>query len=80
YVKDTGIGISEDRQVRIFERFNREDAFTKKVGGNGLGLAIAKSFVEMLGGRIWVESEVGKGSTLYFKIPISIKNMVNEKD
>ncbi|MDA3798341.1 MAG: ATP-binding protein, partial [Kiritimatiellae bacterium] len=69
YVKETGIGISEDRQVRIFERFNRDDAFTKKVGGNGLGLALAKSFVEMLGGRIWVESEEGKGSTFFFSLP-----------
>jgi PAS domain S-box-containing protein len=74
YVKDTGIGISEDKQVRIFERFNRDDAFTKKVGGNGLGLAIAKSFVEMLGGRIWVESKVCMGSQFYFTIPYEANN------
>lgn len=69
YVKDTGIGISEENKEKIFERFNREEAFTKKVGGNGLGLAIAKSFVEMLGGKIWVESEQGKGSCFSFTLP-----------
>ena len=66
YVKDTGVGISEENKEKIFERFNREEAFTKKIGGAGLGLSIAKSFVEMLGGRIWVESEKGKGSCFYF--------------
>lgn len=68
YVRDSGIGVSEVNKVKIFERFNREDAFTKKIGGAGLGLSIAKSFVEMLGGRIWVESELEKGSTFYFTI------------
>jgi PAS domain S-box-containing protein len=70
YVKDSGIGVSEENKEKIFERFNRQEAYTKKVGGAGLGLSIAKSFVEMLGGKIWVESEQGKGSCFYFTIPI----------
>lgn len=70
YVKDTGIGIPKDSKEKIFKRFNRNDAFTKKIGGTGLGLAIAKSFVEMLGGKIWVDSEIGKGSIFYFSLPL----------
>ena len=70
YVKDTGAGIAAKNLEQIFDRFNRRDAYTKKVSGTGLGLAISKSFVEMLGGRIWVESEVGKGSTFYFGLPL----------
>ena len=69
YVKDSGIGISNNSKEKIFERFNRHDAFTKKFGGTGLGLSIAKSFVQMLGGKIWLESELGKGSTFYFSLP-----------
>jgi PAS domain S-box-containing protein len=71
YVKDSGVGISDEIRKKIFERFNREEAFTKKIGGAGLGLSIAKSFVEMLGGKIWVESEEGKGSCFYFTTPLS---------
>ena len=70
YVKDTGIGIPKDRQEAIFERFIQadiQDIMARQ--GAGLGLSIAKAFVEMLGGRIWVESEVGEGSTFYFALP-----------
>ncbi|NQU33148.1 MAG: response regulator [Bacteroidetes bacterium] len=74
YVKDTGIGIPKDRQEAIFERFVQADIEDKLAWqGSGLGLSISKAFVEMLGGRIWVESEVGKGSTFYFTLPIKIK-------
>ncbi len=70
YVKDTGIGIPKDRQEAIFERFIQADITDKMARqGAGLGLAIAKAYVELLGGKIWVESEVGKGSTFYFTIP-----------
>ena len=70
FVKDSGIGISKDRQKAIFERFIQAD-FNDKMArqGAGLGLAIAKAYVELLGGKIWVESEIEKGSTFYFTIP-----------
>jgi signal transduction histidine kinase len=75
YVKDTGIGIKPEFQESIFERFSQaEMALNKKYGGTGLGLAISKAFVELLGGKIWVESEPSKGSTFNFLIPY---NQVN---
>jgi signal transduction histidine kinase len=70
YVKDTGIGMPVDFQKHVFERFRQnETSKTRKYGGNGLGLAISKSLVEMLGGNIGMESVEGKGSTFYFTIP-----------
>jgi len=70
YVKDTGIGIPLEKQMVIFERFIQADiADIQARQGAGLGLAIAKAFVELLGGKIWVESEEGKGSIFYFIIP-----------
>jgi two-component system phosphate regulon sensor histidine kinase PhoR len=70
-VTDTGIGIPQAEQPRIFERFYRVDAArSREVGGTGLGLAIAKHLVETHGGRIWVESEVGRGSQFHFTVPI----------
>ena len=70
-VKDTGIGIPEEFHEEIFKRFRQvESANTRKYGGNGLGLAISKSLVEILGGEIGMESVVGEGSTFYFTIPI----------
>jgi two-component system phosphate regulon sensor histidine kinase PhoR len=70
-VSDTGIGIPQADQPRIFERFYRVDAArSREVGGTGLGLAIAKHLVEVHGGRIWVESEVGQGSQFHFSVPL----------
>jgi|GEM_PF-2499660 len=70
FVKDTGIGIPIGRHQAIFERFIQADILDKEVrGGAGLGLAIAKAYVEMLNGRIWVESEPGFGSTFHFTLP-----------
>ncbi|MEN8121507.1 MAG: ATP-binding protein [Bacteroidota bacterium] len=70
YVKDTGIGIGKGDIKFIFEKFRKiEPGKTKLYRGLGLGLTIAKSMVEQLGGRIWLESEAGKGSTFYFIIP-----------
>jgi len=70
-VSDTGIGIPRADQFRIFERFYRVDvARSREVGGTGLGLAIAKHLVEVHGGRIWVDSEVGQGSQFHFTVPI----------
>jgi two-component system phosphate regulon sensor histidine kinase PhoR len=70
-VADTGIGIPQADQPRIFERFYRVDvARSREAGGTGLGLSISKHLVEAQGGRIWVESEVGVGSKFHFSIPI----------
>jgi signal transduction histidine kinase len=69
-VTDTGPGIPEEHQARIFEQFHQVDSSnTKAKGGTGLGLAIAKRIVEMHGGRIWVESTLGKGSTFQMELP-----------
>jgi signal transduction histidine kinase len=69
-VSDTGIGIAEEDQPRIFEEFRQVGNESKKVEGTGLGLTLAKKFVELHGGRIWVESEVGKGSKFTFTLPL----------
>lgn len=72
HVKDTGIGIDPEYHQSIFERFRQVDlAKTRKYGGNGLGLAISKNLVELLGGTIWVESEPEKYSNFFFTIPIN---------
>jgi putative methionine-R-sulfoxide reductase with GAF domain len=69
-VMDTGPGIPEKHQARIFEQFHQVDSSnTKAKGGTGLGLAIAKQIVEMHGGRIWVESMLGRGSTFRMELP-----------
>lgn len=70
YVRDSGIGIAEERQKAVFERFIQADSSDKIAQqGAGLGLSISKAFLEMLGGEIWLESSVGKGSTFYFNLP-----------
>ncbi|MBE9469184.1 MAG: PAS domain S-box protein [Bacteroidetes bacterium] len=75
YVKDEGIGIPKDRQEAIFDRFIQADIEDKEVyEGFGLGLSISKAYVEMLGGKIWVESDEGKGSSFYFTIPYNPKH------
>ena len=69
-VSDTGIGIAPEDQPKIFEEFRQVGSdYAHKVEGTGLGLTLAKKFVELHGGRIWVESEVGKGSTFSFTLP-----------
>jgi len=70
-VRDTGIGIPPEEREKIFDRFYQvEDSLTRQHGGIGLGLAIVRSFVELCQGRIWVESEMGKGSTFTFELPL----------
>ncbi len=73
FVKDSGIGIKPELQEKIFERFQRTDTKVNiKHGGTGLGLSISKGFVELLGGRIWVRSKPGEGTTFYFTIPYKL--------
>ena len=73
-VVDTGPGIAPADQAKIFEEFQQADSSTtKQKGGTGLGLAIAKQIVEMHGGRLWVEFELGKGSTFQFSLPINVE-------
>jgi signal transduction histidine kinase/CheY-like chemotaxis protein len=69
-VKDTGIGISEKFENLIFERFNQAEIATKKYGGSGLGLAISKGIIELLGGRIGMNSEPGTGTTFHFTLAV----------
>ncbi|QIA07113.1 PAS domain S-box protein [Draconibacterium halophilum] len=82
YVKDTGIGIQKDRQNAIFNRFEQADIEDRHVyEGSGLGLAISKAYVNMLGGKIWMESEKGVGSTFYFTIPYHTNKVeISEKN
>jgi len=71
FVKDTGIGISKDLHEKMFERFRQAElSVTREYEGAGLGLSISKAYVELLGGRIWVDSAPGEGSTFYFTIPL----------
>ncbi len=73
-VSDTGPGISEEDQPKIFEEFHQVDSSsTRKKGGTGLGLAITRQIVGMHGGRIWVESSLGKGSTFRFTLPVRVE-------
>jgi signal transduction histidine kinase/DNA-binding response OmpR family regulator len=71
YVKDTGIGIPKDKHGIIFDRFRQADEtfLTKKTGGTGLGLSISKSLVELMNGKIWVESSLNNGSCFFFSLP-----------
>jgi signal transduction histidine kinase len=73
-VADTGPGIAEVDRQRIFEEFQQADSSsTRKKGGTGLGLSIARRIVELHGGRIWVESTVGRGSTFSFRVPVRVE-------
>lgn len=77
-ITDEGIGIPEDKRELVFERFKQGDeSITRKFGGSGLGLAISKKMVELMGGKIWVESIVGKGSTFYFTVKLPEQSVRN---
>ena len=78
-VEDTGIGIPSDKLAHVFERFTQADSTTtRRFGGTGLGLAIAKQLVEQMGGKMGVESEMGKGSKFWFTLPLPVDLAVEE--
>ena len=71
WVRDNGIGIPEQDQDKIFQQYFRTDISKETASGTGLGLNISKSLVEMQGGRIWFESEMGKGTMFHFTVPVA---------
>jgi len=78
-VRDTGPGISPADQAKLFQEFQQaENAITRKKGGTGLGLAISKRIIEMHGGKIWVESQPGRGSTFAFTLPVHVERQVEQ--
>jgi len=80
YVKDTGVGISKEQQEIVFERFRQgSESLNRSYEGAGLGLSISKAYVEMLGGKIWVESKLGEGSVFYFTLPCSAEPKEKEE-
>ena len=73
-VRDTGPGISAADQAKLFQEFQQADnTITRKKGGTGLGLAISKRIIEMHGGKIWIESQPGQGSTFAFTLPVLVE-------
>ena len=78
-VRDTGPGIAAADQDKIFEEFRQaDDSLTRKKGGTGLGLSISKRIIEMHGGRLWVDSEPGHGSTFSFTVPVTVERQVGQ--
>lgn len=78
YVEDTGIGIPDEMHENIFKRFRQVDStISRTFGGSGLGLSICRAYIELLGGKMWVKSQLGSGSTFYFTLPYKKSVMFN---
>ena len=81
FVKDTGIGISKELHDTIFDRFRQADfSISRNYGGTGLGLSISKSFIDLMKGEMWLESIVGEGTQIYFKLPVIKKNKLLDEN
>ena len=81
HVMDTGIGLPSDKIDIIFERFRQvEESSIRNYGGTGLGLSITKNLIELLGGKIWLESEEKKGSVFYFTLPVKVLRFIHSQD
>ncbi len=76
FVQDTGKGVAKEKQTIIFERFRQEEeSYTRQFGGTGLGLTISKGLVELLGGKMWLVSDEGKGASFFFTLPYKVPNL-----
>lgn len=78
-VKDTGPGIAKEEQSRIFEKFQQIQSGERHVGGTGLGLAIAKALIHMQNGKMWIESDLGKGAVFLFTLPVMQESKAERK-